>query len=251
MKRFISLFMTLAIVLSLSTSAFAAERVTASDAAEVHEAISLIENELAESNTCVIAELTAMKNRLSTFLSNTTDSAERVKISSQISQLEEMIAEYQSYQNGTLAVPYGSFHIVYSPAVAAVIAYFSQQGYTLSAELLTHARDNDVLDSSYTPTNTALVTQTTLYTELCGNGLTSGSDAFEKTGATVDDDLYYAIHGFSYTKDTTNNTLTITDRYDFAPNDWSDIQGVAVDMMYDAQEAGTIVPYQVIMTVAM
>lgn len=42
MKRFTSLFMTLAIVLSLSTAAFAAERVTTSDAAEVYEAISLI-----------------------------------------------------------------------------------------------------------------------------------------------------------------------------------------------------------------
>ena len=93
--------------------------------------------------------------------------------------------------------------------------------------------------------------QTTKYTELCSNGLTSGTANFVKTGATVDDDFYYAIHACSYTKDIDANTITVTDRYDFAPNDWSDIQGVAVDTMYKAQEAGVIVPFQLSITVSM
>ncbi len=234
MKRFISLAISFVIILSITVTAFASEVSTMN---EVAQAVALIEEELATNNTSVIEELNEMKARLTT--------------TEQINQIDEMITEYEAYQNGTLAVPYGSFHLIYSPAVSAVVAYFNQQGYVLSAELLTHAKDNDVLDSAYTPSNTALMTQTTKYAELCSNGLTSGTANFVKTGATVDDDFYYAIHACSYTKDTVNNTLTVTDRYDFAPNDWSDIQGVAVDTMYNAQEAGVIVPFQVTMTVSM
>lgn len=232
MKKFVSIFLALIIIFSLSTSSFAVHNTN-----EAAQAIALIEEELAESNTSVIAELADMKSRM-------TDSA-------QIAVIDDMIEEYSAYQNGTLAVPYGSFHIVYSPAVSAVVAYFNQQGYVLSAELLAHAKDNDVLDSAYTPSNSALMTQTAKYAELCSNGLTSGTANFVKTGATVDDDFYYAIHACSYTKDTEANTITVTDRYDFAPNDWSDIQGVAVDTMYNAQEAGVIVPFQLSITVSM
>lgn len=232
MKRFVSLFLALIIILSLSTSSFAVN--TTNEAAQ---AIALIEEELEENNTSVLAELTEMKARLSD--------------AEQIAVIDDMIEEYTAYQNGTLAIPYGSFHLIYSPAVSAVVAYFNQQGYVLSAELLAHAKDNDVLDSSYTPSNGALMTQTAKYTELCANGLTSGTANFVKTGATVDDDFYYAIHACTYTKDVEANTITVTDRYDFAPNDWSDIQGVAVDTMYNAQEAGVIVPFQLSITVSM
>lgn len=234
MKKFVSLALSLVMLLGISVTAFAGQ---AGSANEAEQAIALIEEELAANNTSVIAELTEMKANAAT--------------AEQAASIDEMIAEYEAYQNGTLAVPYGSFHIIYSPAVTAVIAYFNQQGYVLSAELLAHAKENDELDSAYVPSNTALMTQTTKYAELCANGLTSGTANFVKTGATVDDDFYYAIHACSYTKDTEANTITVTDRYDFAPNDWSDIQGVAVDTMYNAQEAGVIVPFQVTMTVSM
>lgn len=233
MKKFISLFLTVIMLLSISVPAFAVQN----PVNEVAQAIAIIEDELAESNTSVLAELTEMKARL-------TDAE-------QIADIDEMITEYEAYQNGTLAVPYGSFHLIYTPAVIAVVAYFNSQGYILSAELLAHARDNNVLDSSYIPSNGALMNQTAKYTELCSNGLASGTANFVKTGATVDDDFYYAIHACSYTKDIENNTITVTDRYDFAPNDWDDIQGVAVDTMYKAQEAGVIVPFQLSITVSM
>lgn len=234
MKKFISLFLTVIMLMGISVPAFASQTSSVNEAAQ---AIALIEEELEENDTSVLAELAEMKARL-------TDAE-------QIAVIDDMIEEYIAYQNGTLAVPYGSFHLIYTPAVIAVVAYFNSQGYVLSAELLAHARDNNVLDSSYTPSNGALMTQTAKYTELCANGLTSGTANFVKTGATVDDDFYYAIHACSYTKDIDANAITVTDRYDFAPNDWSDIQGVAVDMMYKAQEAGVIVPFQLSITVSM
>lgn len=171
----------------------------------------------------------------------------RLTDAEQISVIDDMIEEYLAYRNGTLAVPYGSFHLIYSPAVSAVVAYFIQQGYILSAELLAHAKDNNVIDSSYTPSNGALMTRTAKYAELCANGLTSGTANFTTTGATVDDDFYYAIHACSYTKDVEANTITVTDRYDFATDASNDIQGIAVDTMYKAQEAGVIVPFQLSM----
>ena len=235
MKRIICYILSVVMLLSFSSMAFAAE--AENDATNVATAISAIESKLAANDTDVISELNEMKARV-------TDE-------NQIEQLEEMINEYEAYSNGTLAVPYGSFHLVYSPAVSAVVAYFNSNGYVLSAELLVHAKENDVLDSAYTPSNTALMTQTTKYAELCSNDLTSGTANFVKTGITADDDFYYAIHACSYTKDMVNNTITVTDRYDFAPNDWSDIQGVAVDTMYEAQQAGVIVPFQITMTVSM
>lgn len=235
MKRIICYILSVVMLLSFSSMAFAAE--AENDATNVATAISAIESKLAANDTDVISELNEMKARV-------TDE-------NQIEQLEEMINEYEAYSNGTLAVPYGSFHLIYSPAVSAVVAYFNQQGYVLSAELLAHAKDNNVLDSAYVPSNGALMTQTAKYTELCANGLTSGTANFTTTGATVDDDFYYAIHACSYTKDVEANTITVTDRYDFAPNDWSDIQGVAVDTMYQAQEAGVIVPFQLSITVSM
>lgn len=235
MKRIICYILSVVMLLSFSSMAFAAE--AENDATNVATAISAIESKLAANDTDVISELNEMKARV-------TDE-------NQIEQLEEMINEYEAYSNGTLAVPYGSFHLVYSPAVSAVVAYFNSNGYVLSAELLAHAKDNNVLDSAYVPSNGALMTQTAKYTELCANGLTSGTANFTTTGATVDDDFYYAIHACSYTKDVEANTITVTDRYDFAPNDWSDIQGVAVDTMYKAQEAGVIVPFQLSITVSM
>lgn len=234
MKKIISISLCLIMLLGISVTAFASQTSSINEAAQ---AIALIEDELAESNTSVLAELTEMKARL-------TDA-------DQIAVIDDMIEEYAAYQNGTLAIPYGSFHLIYSPAVSAVVAYFNSQGYVLSAELLAHAKDNNVLDSAYTPSNGALMLQTSKYTELCSNGLTSGTANFVKTGTTVDDDFYYAIHACTYTKDAEANTITVTDRYDFAPNDWSDIQGVAVDMMYKAQEAGVIVPFQLSITVSM
>lgn len=51
----------------------------------------------------------------------------------QIAVIDDMIEEYTAHQNGSLAVSYGSFHIVYLYSVSAVVAYFNQQGYVLSA----------------------------------------------------------------------------------------------------------------------
>ena len=90
--------------------------------------------------------------------------------------------------------------------------------------LVHHTHPQTVFDDSYKQSNA----------ELRVNGLTSGTANLVKTGVTVDDDFNHAIHTCSYTNNAQSNTIAVTDRYDFAPNNLSDIQGVAVDTMYKA-----------------
>lgn len=247
LKKILCIALSAIMLLSVSVYAFASD---ISVLNEAEQAISLIENELYVNNTSVVYELSEMKNRLITLLKTTTDEDVAEKISSQIETLDEMIDEYESYKDGTLAVPYGSFHLIYSPAVSAIVAYFNSNDYYLAAELLTHAKENDTVDSFYAPTYGYLIKQTTEYNNVYSNGGTRGNSEFNKTGRTVDDDFYYAIHGFTYYRDTLHRTLEFYDRYDYAVADYDSIQGVAVNTMYNAQEAGVIVPFRLTIAVS-
>lgn len=140
-------------------------------------------------------------------------------------------------------------------AVATMISGFSAAGYRLSAELLTHARDNTSLNSTYTPVNSDVLWGSPLLADIWIYGSTSGSDVFPNAGGVpggIDpavglNDLFYAIHKFEYYKNTslTNQYLEVTDTYDFDSGDYSSFAGVLVDTMYEAQEAGILTPYKV------
>ena len=115
--------------------------------------------------------------------------------------------------------------------------------------MLTHAKDNTKLNSNYYPTNGSRVGQSSVFKSIASGTKTSGSGEFKNSGTTVDKDLYYAIHFFNFTKSSASSrTVTIRDRYDFAPGDYSGIAGIAVDTMYKAQQAGVIIPYYVNIT---
>ena len=118
--------------------------------------------------------------------------------------------------------------------VAAVIAYFGSCGYELSCELLIHARDNNKLDSVYTPVNWNRINASGVVGRLkSGKESTSGSAVFENTGSTIEKDLYYAIHCFNYTFDAQKHIFTLTDRYDYAfSNEYTDVADVAFSEMF-------------------
>ena len=42
-----------------------------------------------------------------------------------------------------------------------------------------------------------------------------------------------------------NSSLNVSDRYDYASGDYTGVAGVAVNTMYQAQQAGILVPYYV------
>ncbi len=56
---------------------------------------------------------------------------------------------------------------------------------------------------------------------------------------------YRAVESFRGENNDYEEVITITDRYDFALAPYNNIAGVAVYMMYKAQQYGLLVPYKV------
>lgn len=214
---------------------------------QIIQSLAAIQEELGLKGTDVITELEEQIAYYQVML----ESGEYVERTEQINNLitttQELINEYQSYTNS--ATTRGSFHLVYSPAVAMVIAYFNSNSYNLAAELLTHARDNNDLDSIYVPINSNDVLSSSVFTNIRNSSNFEGSSSFPNSGSTNDQDLYYALHSFNYSKSASGRVVVIQDRYDYAPNnDYGSIEGMAVDLMYSAQEAGVLVPYYAVIT---
>ncbi len=232
-----------ALMMGSGMSAFAAEYDI--DENTIKSNITAIEEELSENGTDVTSELNDMIADYTALMSDASEE-DIIQLTSLITTLKEVRDEYALYEAGISTY---KFHAIYTPAVAAVIAYFNSNGYSLAAELLTHAKDNTKLNSNYYPSNGQRVKQSPTFTSIANGKKTSGSAAFENTGNTVQKDLFYAIHNFNWTKSSASSkTVTIRDRYDYAPGDYSGIAGIAVDTMYKAQQAGVIVPYYVIIT---
>ncbi|MGY3776543.1 hypothetical protein [Helcococcus sueciensis] len=177
-----------------------------------------------------------------------------VQINSIIKNLNEQINKYKNYsnqenyslQNNTRAVS----NAIYSTAVSAVISWFNAQGYVLSAELLTHARDNTSYNSLYVPYNGRRVIQSPVYKNIVQQSSTSSKGVFPNSGTVVQRDLFYSIHEFHWSKHNYGN-VTIIDKYDFSKDlnyETSSIAGVAIRTMYEAQQHGVITPYGIKIT---
>ncbi len=208
--------------------------------------LSAIETDLKNNNTDVVLEISKMINSYERILESPSEDTDIESVNRLIDTLSEMLDEYRLYQSGI--VPMDSEQ-GFGAAIAAVVAWFNLQGYSLSAELLTHARDNTVLYSDYSPVNGYLVKNSNVFQQIALGTSTSGSGAFEKSGTSNDYDLYYSIHSFYYSKIRySSRTVTIRDIYDFAPGDYSGIAGITIDTMYKAQEAGVIVPFNTVIT---
>lgn len=135
--------------------------------------------------------------------------------------------------------------VPFEKEVAAVIAYFNAKGYKLASELLTHARNNKTINSSYTPYYGYHVQASPVFRKIANGTSTKGSDTFPYNSSNTKlADCYYAIHHFDYTKSSVSSKIVkITDRYDFAKGDYDGIAGIAINAMYNAQQFGTIKPF--------
>ena len=129
-KAFISCLLAV-LMLVPTTVAFAATPTSENE--QLAKNIVAIEDELAANDTDVVTELSDMIAEYKAMLNNPDENIDVDNVQSLISTLEEMLDEYQMYKAGVSTY---KFHVIYSPAVAAVVAYFKVQGYSLAAELL-------------------------------------------------------------------------------------------------------------------
>lgn len=170
--------------------------------------------------------------------------AQKEQIESLIQTTAKLLNESTGRTISTATTEKDQFHVVFSSAAASVIAYFSAKEYYFAAELMTHAWENKKLDSVYYPINGSLVKTSSAFEEIRANDEISGTGRFARQGSVKDMDLYYALHQFNYSKFDGGKKLVINDRYDFIRNGgfvWPD--ELPIQVMYEAQEAGVIIPY--------
>lgn len=249
-RKIMSFISFVVIVLLLTQTVFAASPTENGDMQQIAENMEILENTLSTNNTDVVSELNDLIKKYSRRAVSAATTEEAEKLNNLITTLQELIVEYQLYTSGNTTY---KFHLIYSPSVATVIAYFNMQNYLLAAELLTHAKDNTEYLSAYSPNYGARARNSSV-TEQIGYGTAvSGSSAFEKGESTYEMDLYYAIHAFDFFKSSpTSRVVVIFDVYDFKheENAYQSIAGVAIETMYKAQEAGVIVPFYTVIEVA-
>jgi hypothetical protein len=106
--------------------------------------------------------------------------------------------------------------------VLAAITLFSELKYKLSAELLVHALSSAQLNTptihSYNPVYAGIVYSSPTLYEIANGSTKTGTAEFINTGTRNQKDLYFSIHGFSFTKDSeTSKKFVLMDKYNFDP----------------------------------
>lgn len=90
-------------------------------------------------------------------------------------------------------------------------------GYKLSSELLTFAKKNKSQNTIYHPKYGYIVKNSSTFQDIAYGTSTSGSSIFNKGPLKMDNDLYYAIKHFDYSKNSaSSHTVLIEDIYDFS-----------------------------------
>lgn len=216
---------------------------------QFQETIEIIEDDLNAKGTDIDIELNKLISIMEKEKSIETNQDEIAKLQSLINETTSLLNDYRNYTSDIQT--YGITHPVYSPAVAAVIAFFSSSGYLLAAELLIHAKNNNVLNSRYIPYYGPRINASTVVLTIKQGPNRTGTAAFTNSGSKVQKDLYYAIHKFSYryVRNPAPSKFYLTDYYDFAPGDYEGIAGTAINTMWMAQVLGVLVPYYVNITV--
>lgn len=246
--------MLVAVLLVPNISAFAStkskETVSKQQVSIVKNNIETLENELAKHHTDVISELNKQISDYQTILKNAASTEDQNKIERLIITSKELIQDYSDYKQYRSSNIISNSDPVLEAEVATVIAYFQANGYKLAAELLTHARDSHRPDDLYEPYYGYLCAKSPVVDAIWNSSSLYGSAEFSANAfsSTVVKDLKYAIHEFCFIKHLnigSSSYLEITDEYDYSSGDYTSVAGIAIEAMYQAQEAGILVPYEV------
>ena len=240
MKKGMKIISSILLLTFVFTSAFSV--FAATDKAKIsaiNSDIAAIETELSMQGSTVETEL---RDLISTFKYEQTvcDPEDIVGLQDLIDTTTDLLNSYSNYKNGV--IPASVNMSMYDPAIAAVVSYFNLNNYFLASELLLHAKDNTVVDSTFKPYYGDRVNYSPVTQQIRKSVATRGTGEFAPSSVSEFlQDLYYAIHYFEWEK--TSTAVHIFDRYDFAPGDWDGLAGIAINTMYNAQQAGAIVPF--------
>ncbi|MDD3172476.1 MAG: hypothetical protein PHF63_02195 [Herbinix sp.] len=249
-KGFFSLLLTLTIIMSNSTASAMAntdfsKSVTVNS--QLNNNVMLIEQDLNNHGSSVEKGLGDFISLLEKEKKKATNTEDTSKLQSLIDTTNNLLTVYKNYKNDTNNSYYtsdvasSSSNPIYSVAIAAVITWFANNGYLLSAELLAHMDENTTNGAIYHPYFGTRVLSSPLYGQIMLSSDWHGTGEFTNTGTTIQKDLYYGIHNFYWKKEA--NVFTLHDIYDYALGDYDGMQEIAVNTMYLAQEAGELVPF--------
>lgn len=128
-----------------------------------------------------------------------------------------------------------------NPVVVAVRAFFSSNGYDLALDLFNHSLTEDPATASLSLTGNTEGMYGHIRSELSADPFLdkmktfankSGTETLSDSSYTFDNgDLYWAIHGFTWTRSRTSKgtaSFAIDDVYDF--NKWKDIPGIVAGL---------------------
>ncbi len=215
--------------------------------------VDAVENNLQQQGSSIEIELQEQIDYYNQLLNDAIEESNeerQAKIISLIETTYELLAEYNEYslmiKNLNSENEFNLMEITYNVVVSAAIGYFNMYDYVLSAELLTHARDNNDIYSTYEPEHGYLVAQSPKYDIIKSAQTEYGTITFSNGNTSVESDLHYALNAVEYRKTQSNSWIVIFDIYDFERND--NPQGLVdwvVNEIYNAQTAGDIIPYYV------
>ena len=223
-------------------------KVKEEDLQSYYEVMDMLENELAKNNTTALDQLDNQLSRYETMLSNG-EYNDMETMQSLIATTEDLIAKYEEYDRSKMMR--AKTHPTYTPMISLANAYFESQDYYLSSELLLAAKNNDEYGKLYKIQRTDIIKAGKVFEKLAFGTSISGESKFITSGSTIDDDLYFSIREFSYTKNMPNSrAVTIIDTYDFdKPKQTETTLDKILDLFHKAEVAGALVPFKIKQTV--
>lgn len=245
MKRLlIALSGFLAFMLTIALSPVASATPPDDPSQRARASIESLEGELEASHTDVATELdNAIEEYAQARTDETLTSKEKEDAHNIMLSLINLKGDYLTYKSGQATSRNVIDEVALRAAVGAAAAYFTAKDYQLSLDLLGFATINLDTTTTYSSRYNLRIRESAVFADIVAGSANSGSDAFPNEGGAIDQDLYFAIHAFDWSK-VGGGLLVVQDVYDFERDgDYSGIVGVAVNSMADAQAAGILVPY--------
>lgn len=245
-KRILSVAMTFCMMFSMSITAFASENdqntenvIVLRTEADWQE---MRENDLAEYEAMLNSIDPALVDDVNTFLDTHQELSpipygRAATIVSNDIFLTEFVAAYPEYAGMETQIA-DDVELLRANVVAeAVMAFFALNGYDLALSLFNHSLTANPATVSISLTGNTSGIYGHIRTELTNDPFLNemktfanktGTDTISDSSYTFDSgDLYWAIHGFTWTRTRTSYgyaTFAIDDVYDF--NKWKDIPGI-------------------------